>query len=103
MRQRLGLAQLLLKPRSVLLLDEPLAGLDPLWRARFRDLVLRLRAADPDMTVLISSHELGEVARIADRVAVIHAGRLAATLEVDENSTAMERKVLGILQRDGVG
>jgi ABC-type multidrug transport system ATPase subunit len=102
MRQRLGLAQLLLKPRSVLLLDEPLAGLDPLWRARFRDLVSRLRAGDPDMTVLISSHELGEVARIADRVAVIQAGRLAATVEVDEDSTAMERRVLGILRRDGV-
>ena len=102
MRQRLGLAQLLLRPRSVLLLDEPMAGLDPLWRSRFRSLLSGLRAADPDMTVLISSHELGEMARIADRVAVIQAGRVAGTLEIDGDSTSMERRVLEILELDGV-
>jgi ABC-2 type transport system ATP-binding protein len=103
MRQRLGLAQLLLMPRSVLLLDEPLAGLDPLWRARFRSLISRLRDADPDITILISSHELGEVARVADRVAVIQAGRVIDTLEVGEDSGELERRVVRILERDVVG
>lgn len=103
MRQRLGLAQLLLMPRSVLLLDEPLAGLDPLWRARFRSLISRLRDADPEMTILVSSHELGEVARIADRIAVIRSGRVVDTLEVGDDSGEMERRVLRILERDVVG
>ncbi len=102
MRKRLGLAQLLLNPRSVLLLDEPLAGLDPLWRARFRELLPRLRSADPGVTILVSSHELGEVARIADRVTVIHRGRVAGSLEIDGDPAAMERSVLGILERDGI-
>jgi len=103
LRQRLGLAQLLLQPRSLLLLDEPLAGLDPLWRARFRELIVRLRTEVPDLTILLSSHELGEVIRIADRVAVIRAGQVAESFEIEDGIAPVEARVLKILERDRVG
>jgi ABC-type multidrug transport system ATPase subunit len=72
--QRLGLAQALLDDSNLLILDEPTHGLDPLWTQRFRDLVLDLRR--PDRLILIASHNLDELERIADRVVILHLGRL---------------------------
>lgn len=75
MVQRLGLAVAVLPDAPVLLLDEPTASLDPQGLSAFYDLVQQRRAAG--RTVLFSSHQLGEVERLADRVAVLIAGRLA--------------------------
>lgn len=72
--QRLGLAQALLREERILVLDEPTHGLDPVWTQRFRDIVLELRR--PNRTVLIASHNLDELQRLADRVAIIDHGRL---------------------------
>lgn len=73
--QRLGLAQALLRPdERILVLDEPTHGLDPLWTQRFRGIVSELRR--PDRTILIASHNLDELQRLADRVAIIDRGRL---------------------------
>ena len=72
--QRLGLAQALLRDEQILVLDEPTHGLDPLWTQRFRDIVDELRR--PDRTILIASHNLDELQRLADRVAIIDRGRL---------------------------
>lgn len=72
--QRLGLAQALLRDERVLILDEPTHGLDPLWTQRFRDIVGALRR--PDRTILIASHNLDELQRLADRVAILDRGRL---------------------------
>lgn len=72
--QRLGLAQALLDDNDLLILDEPTHGLDPLWTQRFRDLVVSLRR--PDRLILVASHNLDELERIADRVAILHLGRL---------------------------
>ena len=72
--QRLGLALALLGEREVVILDEPTHGLDPVWTQRFRDIVRLLRR--PDRAILIASHNLDELERIADRVAIIHQGRL---------------------------
>src|SRR6185312_10237492 len=72
--QRLGLAQALLRDETILVLDEPTHGLDPLWTQRFRDIVDELRR--PDRTMLIASHNLDELQRLADRVAIIDRGRL---------------------------
>lgn len=72
--QRLGLAQALLDDRDLLILDEPTHGLDPLWTQRFRELALGLRR--PGRLILVASHNLDELERIADRVAIIHRGRL---------------------------
>jgi ABC-2 type transport system ATP-binding protein len=71
---RLGLAQALLRDEQILVLDEPTHGLDPVWTQRFRDIVEELRR--PDRTILIASHNLDELQRLADRVAIIDRGRL---------------------------
>lgn len=78
--QRLGLAKALLHAPRLLLLDEPANGLDPAGIVEIRGLLRRL-AHDDGVTVFMSSHILGEVARLADRVGVIHAGRLIRELD----------------------
>jgi ABC-2 type transport system ATP-binding protein len=77
--QRLGLAQALLRDELVLILDEPTHGLDPVWTQRFRDLVQRLRS--PERTILIASHNLDELERLCDRVAIIDRGRLQRVVD----------------------
>lgn len=72
--QRLGLAQALLTEAELVVLDEPTHGLDPLWTQRFRDVVRELR--QPDRLIVIASHNLDELERLADRVAILDRGRL---------------------------
>jgi ABC-2 type transport system ATP-binding protein len=73
LRQRVGLAQALLHDPAVLIMDEPTAGLDPNQIRHFRAHLLRIREKK---TVVISTHTLHEAEAIADRVLVIHRGRL---------------------------
>jgi ABC-2 type transport system ATP-binding protein len=75
LKQRVALARALLHKPDVVLLDEPTAGLDPESAREVRDLILRLR--DERRTVLISTHNLDEVQRIANRVAVLRRRLLA--------------------------
>lgn len=84
--QRLGLAQALLADTRLLVLDEPTHGLDPLWTGRFRDIVNELRR--PDRVVLIASHNLDELSRLADRVAILDQGRLQRVVDVRANERA---------------
>jgi ABC-2 type transport system ATP-binding protein len=77
MKQRLGIAQALVGGPDLVVLDEPTNGLDPQGRALVRELVGRLR--DEGAAVLLSSHLLGEVERVCDRVAVLSSGELLAT------------------------
>ncbi len=77
--QRLGLAQTLLREERVMILDEPTHGLDPVWTQRFRDLVYEIRSQD--RVILIASHNLDELERLADRVAIIDRGRLQRVVE----------------------
>lgn len=74
MQQRVGLAQSLLNDPKLLFLDEPTGGLDPIAHTEIRDLILNFR--EEGRTVFISSHELSEVERICDRVAIIHRGKI---------------------------
>ncbi|HEY8483051.1 MAG TPA: ABC transporter ATP-binding protein [Longimicrobiales bacterium] len=76
MRQRLGLAVALLGEPAALILDEPTAALDLTGALMVREVIEKIRAEG--MTVLLSSHDLGEVAALADRVAVFAGGRLVA-------------------------
>jgi ABC-2 type transport system ATP-binding protein len=82
MRQRLGVAAALLKDPDLLILDEPTNGLDPAGMADMRTLIRRLGSGD--RTVLLSSHLLGEVQQVCDRVGVISRGTLIAEGAVDE-------------------
>ncbi|HAV61269.1 MAG TPA: ABC transporter [Verrucomicrobiales bacterium] len=74
MQQRAGLAQALINDPDLLILDEPTSGLDPLGRMKVRDIIKRLKSEGK--TVFFSSHELGEVETICDRVAILHQGEL---------------------------
>lgn len=76
MRQRLGLARALLGRPEILLLDEPTNGLDPQGVAEMREIIRNI--ADEGITVLLSSHILAEVEKIAPRVLIIHKGELKA-------------------------
>jgi ABC-2 type transport system ATP-binding protein len=82
MRQRLGVAAALLKDPELLILDEPTNGLDPASIAAMRELIRSLGTGD--RTVVLSSHQLGEVEQVCDRVGVIQAGRLIAEAPVAE-------------------
>src|ERR1022692_2127188 len=82
MQQRAGLAQALINNPDLLLLDEPTSGLDPLGRMKVREIIQRLR--NEGKTVFFSSHELGEVETICDRVAILHEGELKVQGRVDD-------------------
>jgi ABC-2 type transport system ATP-binding protein len=82
MKQRLGLAQALLHRPSVLFLDEPTDGVDPVGRKQIRDLLLAERARG--VTIFINSHLLGEVEQLCDRVAILRKGQLAIVGTVTE-------------------
>jgi len=74
MQQRVGLAQALINDPDLLVLDEPTSGLDPLGRMKVREIIQRLKGEGK--TVFFSSHELGEVETVCDRVAIINKGEL---------------------------
>ena len=75
MLQRIGIAQSLVHDPSVLFLDEPMSGLDPVGRKEIRDLIVRLNAEGK--TIFMNTHILSDVELICDRVAIIVAGRIA--------------------------
>lgn len=77
MRQRFKLAQALVHDPQVLLLDEPLTGIDPGGRKEINDLLIRL--AERGKSILVSSHILNDIEHLADRVLVLGRGRLIAT------------------------
>ena len=83
-RQRLGIAQALLSDARVVVFDEPTHGLDPVWTSRFRDLVRDLRR--PDRCIIIASHNLHELARVAPRLAILDRG--APTTPADPRRAA---------------
>ena len=82
MKQRLGVAAALLKDPELLILDEPTNGLDPSGMAEMRALIRSL--GQGGRTVVLSSHLMGEVEQVSDRVGVIRAGALVAEGTVDE-------------------
>jgi ABC-2 type transport system ATP-binding protein len=98
MQQRVGLAQALINNPDLLILDEPTSGLDPLGRMKVREIIQRLK--NEGKTVFFSSHELGEVETVCDRVAVIHQGELKTVGRVDkimESYPTLEKAFLHIV------
>jgi ABC-2 type transport system ATP-binding protein len=81
LRQRVGLAQALLHDPPVLVMDEPTAGLDPIQIRHFRD---HVRQLGRHKTLLVSTHILQEVDAVADRVLVVHEGRLVFDGSIEE-------------------
>ena len=79
-KQRLGRAQAVLRDERVLILDEPTHGLDPVWLNRFRGIMAELRR--PGRAILIASHNLEELERLCDRVAILDRGRVQRVVDV---------------------
>ena len=96
MQQRVGLAQALINNPDLLILDEPTSGLDPLGRMKVREIIQRLK--NEGKTVFFSSHELGEVETVCDRVAIVHQGELKAVGTVAEISKGHENLEKAFLQ-----
>jgi ABC-2 type transport system ATP-binding protein len=82
MKQRLGLANALLKPRDLLILDEPTNGLDPQGTREVRNLIRSLAAEG--ITIFLSSHLLSEIEQLCSHVAVMRAGEIVAQGSLDE-------------------
>ncbi len=91
--QRLGLAKALLHNPRLLLLDEPANGLDPAGIVEIRELLLEL-THEQGVTVFMSSHILAEVSRLAQRIGIIHQGRLIQELNIDELERNRRRRLL---------
>lgn len=87
-RQRLGLASALIHQPSILALDEPSNALDPAGVVFIRDLLRRL--ADQGAAVLVSSHHLDQLARVAHRITLLHRGKIIGTL--DPEGTDLEQE-----------
>jgi ABC-2 type transport system ATP-binding protein len=102
MRQRLGLAEIIVKRAEIAILDEPTSGLDPQATLEFLSLIDELKAEG--VTVLLSSHALDQVQRVCDRVALFQTGRIALMGTVAD----LARQVLGAgfvveVEADGMG
>jgi ABC-2 type transport system ATP-binding protein len=82
MLQRVGIAQALINDPELVILDEPMSGLDPIGRKEVRDLILRLK--ESGKTVMFSSHILHDAELLCDRVAMIMKGKLVACGQVSE-------------------
>lgn len=91
--QRLGLAKALLHEPQLLILDEPANGLDPAGIVEIRELLLRL-CRERGVTVFLASHILAEVARLANRIGIIHQGRLLQELDVTDLWRQRRRRLL---------
>jgi ABC-2 type transport system ATP-binding protein len=91
--QRVGLAQALLARRNLIVLDEPTEGLDPLWRIRLRDAIAAVRGEE--RTIIIASHDLAEVERVADRAVLLDGGTVREVLDLrTDNEPTSYRIVL---------
>ena len=91
-QQRLGLAKALMHKPKLLILDEPINGLDPEGIVEVRELLKEL--ADTGSTIFLSSHILGEISRVANRIGIIHEGRLIKELTALELSNQLIKKLI---------
>lgn len=99
--QRLGVAKALLHDPQLLILDEPANGLDPAGIVEIRHLLIQL-ARERGVTIFMSSHNLGEVSRLAQRIGIIHEGQLIQELDVAQLQRNRRRRLL-IGARDSRG
>jgi len=98
MRQRLGIADVLIKDPEFVILDEPTSGIDPEGAIRLLDMIVEMRDSR-GMTVMLSSHLLHQVQRVCDRVGIMHRGEIVAQGTIDELGGTDEGEKLEIRVR----
>lgn len=91
-QQRLGLAKALMHRPKLLILDEPINGLDPEGIVEVRELLKEL--ANNGSTIFLSSHILGEISKVANRIGIIHQGRLVKELTINELTDQLIKKII---------
>lgn len=91
-QQRLGLAKALMHKPKLLILDEPINGLDPEGIVEVRELLQEL--AHSGSTIFLSSHILGEISKAANRIAIIHSGKLIKEMDTKELAEHLTTKLL---------
>jgi ABC-2 type transport system ATP-binding protein len=105
MLQRASLAQALVHDPELVILDEPVTGLDPLAIKEVRTLILWLKSKG--RTVLFSSHDISEVERVCDRIGILSGGRLVKVMEQSEwrgkNDAIETAFAAAVVRTDGVG
>ena len=94
MLQRLGLAVALIADPPLLVLDEPMEGLDPAWQKTVRDLLVELNREGK--TVLLSTHRLGDVAQVCSHVAILAQGQLRAAGALEEVLPPRQQVLIGV-------
>ena len=100
MRKRAGLARAIIANPRVLLCDEPTSGLDPITAARMDDLLLFLHKAFPTLTLVVVSHDLASLERIAEHVLVLREGHLAFEGSIDQLRGSNDAYIQQFLHRE---
>lgn len=105
MRQKLGLMSTFLTGSPLLILDEPMSGLDPLARAQVKDLLVS--AKSQGRTAFLSSHILSDMEELCDRIAILHGGRILfigkpGALLAQTGQAHLERAFLSLIDSDAV-
>ena len=101
MRQRLGIADVLMKDPSVVIMDEPTLGIDPEGMRELMDLI-RALAVEEGRTILISSHQLYQIQQICDRVGLFVNGRLIACGRIDELAAQTSQEGRYVLETSAI-
>jgi ABC-2 type transport system ATP-binding protein len=99
MKQRLGLAVSLVHDPDILILDEPMSGLDPMGRKLITDVILELKASGK--TVFFSSHILSDIERLCDRIGILNRGRLlycGSVAEARQHHADMEKAFIHYIE-----
>lgn len=91
--QRLGIAKALLHAPEILILDEPVNGLDPAGIVEIRELLQEL-AFNQGVTILISSHLLSEIAKVASKIGIIHEGQLIQEIKADKFKQILRQRLI---------
>jgi ABC-2 type transport system ATP-binding protein len=99
MLQRIGLAQAILHDPELIFLDEPMSGLDPVGRKMIKDLMLELKASGK--TLFFNTHILSDVEAICDSFAIIHEGKLIASMQIDSLEMPLEDFFMQALEQAG--
>ena len=96
MLKRVGMAQALLHNPQLLILDEPMEGLDPVGIRKMRSVILRLK--EEGKTVLMSSHLISEVEKVCDRIGVLEQGKIKQIIDVKKIETDLEEIFMSIVE-----
>lgn len=99
MRKRAGLARAMITEPPILLCDEPTSGLDPISASQMDSLLLDLKKQKPEMTIVVVSHDIQSLYKIADHVLVLHAGGIAFNGSLKELEASDDVFLKGFLDR----